>query len=73
MMSVNRSRLVKTPASTMASYWSTVNRASRFWIHFDGGCVGVIVDMVTYSRRLSHLIRAQHDRSTNACRYHHSV
>ena len=51
-MRVNRSRLVNTPESTMASYWSTVNRASRFGIHkgADGGGCLVIVGTVLSPR-----------------------
>ena len=42
-MRVNWSRLVNTPESTIASYWSTVNRASRFGTHLEGGRGGCLV------------------------------
>ncbi len=54
-MRVNRSRLVNTPDSTIASYWSTVNRAKRFGTHLDReGCL-VIVDMVVSPSVLAQL------------------
>ena len=45
-MRVNRSRLVNTPESTIASYWSTVSRARRFGTHLGSRGGLVIVDMI---------------------------
>jgi hypothetical protein len=66
-MRVNRSRLVKIPEAIIASYWSTVNRASRFWIHRDGGCIGIIADIVSCPRLPSHRYEAHGERVPHLC------